>query len=208
MKFCFICGKKTEKLIEGYCEDCYNKNYSLIKIPKEINVIKCSKCDRFKSRNAWIDGEIEDLIKNDIKILGGNVKIRIEGNKIFATGFLRDSKKSKEETCETNIKIKKILCPNCSKKLGDYFESTIQLRGDVTEEILDFIDEKFREKTFYKIERVKGGLNLCIGNKNIANQVAEELKRRYTLEIKKSFKLFTKKDGKDVYKCTILIRCD
>ena len=55
MKFCFLCGKKTEKLIEGYCEECYNKEFKLIEAPKEISFIICSRCNRIKYKNKWKD---------------------------------------------------------------------------------------------------------------------------------------------------------
>jgi len=208
MKFCFVCGKRTEKLIEGYCEDCYNKNFNLIEIPKELIILKCSKCGKIKLKNIWSYIEIEDFIKNHIKILGNNVELEINDNKIFAKGFLKTSKKAKEEIHEINIKIKKILCSNCCRKSGGYYEAVIQLRGSIPQNILNFIDKEAREKTFYRIENVKNGINLYIGNKNIADQIADKLKRRYKLEIKKSFKLFTKKEGKDVYKSVFSIKCD
>jgi len=208
MKFCFVCGKKTEKLIEGYCEDCYNKNFNLIEVPKELCIFQCSKCKKIRQKNAWVDTEMEDLIKNSVKILGNNVKIEVNKDKIFSTGFLKTSKKAKEEIHEVNVKIIKALCPVCSKRSGGYYESIIQLRGDISEEILNFIDKEIKEKTFYRAERVKGGLNLYIGNKNIANQIADKLKRAYKLEVKKSFKLHTKKEGRDIYKSTFLIKCD
>jgi nonsense-mediated mRNA decay protein 3 len=206
MKFCFICGKKTEKLIEGYCEDCYNKSFNLIEVPKELHIFQCIKCSKFRQKNSWIDVEIENLIKNSIKILGKDVKIKINENKVSATGFLNTSKRVKEEVHEINIKISKILCPECSKRFGGYYESIIQLRGNTSEEILNFIDKEVREKSFYKLEPVKEGFNLYIGNKNIANQIVGKLRKRYKLKIKKSFKLYTKKEGKDVYKNVFSIK--
>jgi nonsense-mediated mRNA decay protein 3 len=209
MKFCFVCGKKTEKLIEGYCEDCYNNSFNLIQTPKEITILLCSKCKKIKQKNDWNDIGIEDLVKNNIKVLGDNVKIEVIGNKIFASGSLKNSKKFKEEeTHEINIKTVKVLCPECSRRLGGYYEAIMQLRGNVSEEVLNFIDKEIKEKSFYRIDHVKGGFILYIGNKNIANQIADKIKRIYNLEVKKSFKLYTKKEGKDVYKSVFSVKCD
>jgi len=209
MKFCFVCGKKTEKLIEGYCEDCYNNSFNLIQTPKSIIIFCCSKCKKVKQKNEWKDIEIENLVKNSIKILGNDVKIEVIGNKIFASGNLKDSKKVKdEETHEINVKTVKVLCPECSRKLGGYYEAIMQLRGNVSEEVLNFIDKEVKERSYYRADHVKGGLNLYIGNKNIANQIADKLKRIYNLEVKKSFKLYTKKEGKDVYKSVFSVKCD
>ena len=208
MKFCFICGKKTEKLINGYCEECYNKKFKLLEVPKELTVIKCSKCGKIKQKNAWKDIEIEDIIKNNVKILGKKVKIKINENKVFAKGYLTNSKSIKEESYEIKIKVIKKLCLNCLKKLSGYYEAVIQLRGNLSKEVLNLIDKEIDGKSFYKVENLKEGLNLYIGNKNIANKIAENIKKKYGFKFKKSFKLFTRKEGKDVYKDFILIYCD
>jgi nonsense-mediated mRNA decay protein 3 len=208
MKFCFVCGKKTEKLIEGYCEDCYNDKFNLIKIPKNLSIVICSKCKKIKQGIHWEDIEVEDFLKNNIKTLGKDVKVEVKGNKIFVTGTLENSKKSKEESHEINIKPIKTLCLRCSQKLGGYYETVIQLRGNVTNEILNLLDEKINEKSFYRAEAVKGGFNLYVGNKSIANDAVELLKKRYNFKISKSYKLFTKKEGRDVYRTMISIYCD
>jgi nonsense-mediated mRNA decay protein 3 len=208
MKFCFVCGKKTEKLIEGYCEDCYNEKFNLVKIPKEVRVIVCSKCKKIKSGIRWENIRVEDFLKRNIKPLGKDVKIEVRGNRIFVTGTLEKSKKSKEESHEINLKLVKTLCLMCSQKLGGYYETVIQLRGNATNEILNFTDKKINETSFYRSEAVKGGFDFYVGNKSVANDVAELLKKKYKFKISKSYKLFTKKDGQDIYRSKILIICD
>ena len=208
MKFCFVCGKKTEKLIEGYCEDCYNEKFNLVKIPKDLRIVMCSKCKKIKNGINWEDIEIEDYLKNKIKTLGKDVKIEIKGNKIFVTGKLEKSKKPKEEVHEINIRLIKALCLRCSQKLGGYYETVIQLRGNVTNSILNLLDEKINEKSFYRAEAVKDGFNLYVGDKNVANDVTELIKKKYKFKIRKSYKLFTKKEGRNVYRTMISICCD
>ena len=208
MKFCFVCGKKTEKLIEGYCEDCYNEKFNLVKIPKDLRIVMCKKCKKIKQGISWEDIKVEDFLKKKIKTLGRDVKIDISGDEIFVTGMLENSKKPKEEIHEINIKHIKTLCLRCSQKLGGYYETVIQLRGNVTNSILNLLDEKINEKSFYRVEAVDGGFNLYVGDKNIANDVAELIKKRYKFKIRKSYKLFTKKEGRDVYRTMISIYCD
>lgn len=207
MKFCFVCGKKTEKLIDGYCEDCYDKSFSLIRIPKEIIIVQCSKCKKIKHKNTWID-DMETAIMDEIKILGEGVKVNVKDNKIFATGSLKGSKKIKEETHEANVKMVKTVCLECSRRYGDYYEAILQLRGNVSDKVMEFIDSEVNKKSFYRAEKLKDGLNLYVGNKNVAEQVAEALSKKYKLKIKKSYKLFTKKEGRDLYRSVIFIDCD
>lgn len=215
MKFCFVCGKKTEKLIEGYCEDCYNEKFKLIEAPNRVYVTVCSKCGMIRQENKWVDKEIDDIIIEKIKIHGRGVKLKIEKNdiaEIYAKGFLKGSKKIKEETHEVELKIDKLICPNCSKRFGEYYESVIQLRGNITDEVLNSIDSlvlseyQKNKKAFYRIEIVKGGFDLFLGNKSIANRIENLLSKRYKSEIKKSFKLITRREGKDIYRNIMLVR--
>jgi NMD protein affecting ribosome stability and mRNA decay len=208
MKFCFVCGKKTEKLTKGYCEDCYNKKFNLIKVPESIEIEKCSKCNKIKHLTSWQDIEIEDVVKSKTKTLGNDVTIKVEGNKIIVKGRLDGSDKSKEEEHDVRLKIHKFTCPECCKRLGGYYETLIQLRGDVTSDLLDVIDEKINKYSFYKNVKVSGGYNLYVGDKNVANQVADYMDKKYKFKIRRSYKLFTKIDGRDVYKCIIIIYCD
>lgn len=207
-RFCFVCGKETDKLIEGYCEECYNQKFNLVKIPKEMIVTICSKCKRIKQGFHWDEISVEDYIKNNIKTLGKDVKMTVDGNNITVTGTLENAGKSKEETHKMNIKLSKTLCLKCSQKLGGYYETIIQLRGNVTNTILNFLDSLINERSFYRAKAVKGGFDLYVGDKNVASSAAEALRKRYNFKISKSYKLFTKKEGKDLYRTMISIYCD
>jgi len=208
MKFCFVCGKKTDKLLEGYCEDCYNKKFNLIKIPEDLQILQCSKCKKLKDGILWTDKDVEDLIKKKIKLLGECTKIEVKGNKICVWGTLEKSKRPKEESHEINLKIVKVVCPNCSKRLGGYYETTLQIRGNATNAILNFLDEEINKKSYYRLEQIKGGFNLYVGDKDVAKKAAEFLSKKYKFKIRKTYRLFTKKDGRDVYKSIITIDCD
>jgi len=210
MKFCFLCGKKTEKLIKGYCEECYNKKFQLIEVPKEILVTICSKCNKIKEGNKWKDIEIDEFLRNKIKVLGKNVKIRFEINdivRIHAKGFLENSKNLKEEVHEVKLKTKKEVCLECSRKYSDYYEALIQIRGSLTNDDINSIDDiVLMKKGFYRIEEVKGGYDLFISSKSLGERITDFLRKKYKAEIKKSYKLVTSKQGKNIYRNIILIR--
>jgi nonsense-mediated mRNA decay protein 3 len=209
MKFCFICGKKTENLIKGYCEECYNKKFKLIEVPEEINITLCGRCNKIKKENKWEDIEIDEFLRNKIKVLGKNVKIKFEINdiaKVYAKGFLEGSKKPKEENYEVKLKINKVTCLECSRKSGRYYEVVIQIRGDLTNDVFDLIDDiAIRENGFYRIEEVKDGYDLFVSGKSLANKIIGLLSEKYKVKIKKSFKLVTNKEGKGIYRNTVLV---
>ncbi|MFH1229426.1 MAG: NMD3-related protein [Candidatus Aenigmatarchaeota archaeon] len=208
MKFCFVCGKKNEKLIEGYCEDCYNDKFKLVKIPKDLKIFQCSKCNNIKQNTGWTDIKVEDFIKSKLKINGKDVNITIKGNKIFVSGILEHSKKIKEEVHEVSFKPTKIICSECSNRLGGYYETVLQLRGNVTKTILNFLDDEIKEKSYYSVKAVRNGYDLYVGDKNVARSLAAYLSKKYKFKISKSYRLHTRKEGVDVYKTYIFIICD
>jgi nonsense-mediated mRNA decay protein 3 len=209
MKFCFVCGKKTENLIEGYCEDCYKKEFKLLEVPKEFSFTICPRCNFIKHRNDWQDIEIEELIKQEIKPLGDIVEMKIEKNDkihISVKGFLKGSKKLKKEVHTIPLKLNKVLCPICIKRSTGYHEAILQLRGNITDDIIDFIDtQAINQNEFYRLEKVRNGFDLFIINKSFANKLAELTKRRFKANIKKSFKVVTRKEGKNIYRNIILV---
>lgn len=209
MKFCFVCGKKTDKLIEGYCEECYNKKFNLIDVPDEVVIKCCSKCGKIKSGIAWKDVKIPDVMKNKIKIMGKDVSIKIDVDgkiTVKAKGFLEGSKKQKQEQHEVKLKMNKITCPDCSRRLGGYYEAIIQIRGDV-EKALNYIDDELaKEKGVYKIERDEKGADIYLDNTHLANKFCNMLKKRFNAKVRKSYRLVTRKEGKDIYRSSFVVR--
>ncbi|OGI12212.1 hypothetical protein A3K64_02675 [Candidatus Micrarchaeota archaeon RBG_16_36_9] len=213
MKFCFLCGKRTEKLVKGYCEDCYKKKFQLIEVPKEVDLTLCARCNQTKERFKWTENDTEKILRDRINVLGKNVGIRIEIDeedaKVHAKGLLEGSKNPKEEVHEVKLKIRKTTCPTCSRKAGKYYESTVQIRGNLTNEDMDAVDDVVLERGgFYRIKEVRGGYDLFVSDKSLAKKIAEVFKNRHKVEIKKSFKLLTRRDGKDINRDTILLRIE
>ncbi|MBN2202922.1 MAG: hypothetical protein JW700_01950 [Candidatus Aenigmarchaeota archaeon] len=209
MKFCFVCGKKTNDLVEGYCEDCYNKKYQLVKVPKELQIKMCSRCDKVRHRNRWMEITIKDVLKDKIKIMGQNVSLKIgvdEDITIDAKGFLEDCKKPKKERHVIKLKINKIVCPSCARDSGGYYEAIMQLRGKSEEAMNFMVDVMVKEKKSYRADQRKNGFDVYLTDKNFANSMAVAMKRRFKAKIKKSFRIVTKKEGKDIYRSIIVVR--
>jgi nonsense-mediated mRNA decay protein 3 len=211
MKFCFLCGKKTEDLIEGYCQECYNKEFNLIDVPKEITFTVCSKCGRIRHRNKWQDIGVEDLLKDKVKIKGNKVSLRIKVNDnmhVVARGYLKGSKKVKEEEHIVYLKPIKKVCQDCSRRTGGYVEAIVQLRGK-SAKAMDFIeDQMIRENQTFRVENVKNGLDIYLADKNFADRMTNRLKKKFNAKIKKNYKLVTRKKGKNIYRSVILVRID
>jgi nonsense-mediated mRNA decay protein 3 len=212
MRFCFLCGKKTDELVKGYCDSCYKKQFNLIEAPKEIIVTTCPKCNNKFEHNKWKDMDVSDIVRDKIKVLGNDVTIAVEVNdniKLIARGYLEGSSNIKEEIHEIKMKVIKNTCPVCAKESSKYFEATIQVRGKMANEDFDVMNDiAFKRGGYFRVKEVKGGYDFTIGDKSVAKAMADHLVKKYRIDVKKSFKLVTKKDGRDLYRDTILLRID
>lgn len=216
-KFCFVCGKATEKLIEGYCEECRNEDTTLLEMPKKFELIVCSRCNRVKYLNTWQDIPIEEVLNKKVKTVGRITTFDIINEVKFyyahAKGYPKGSTKLREEKERIPVHINKIVCPKCNMRWGGYYEAIVQVRGNYTKEALKIAEEIVGrsegkdEKAFItKIEKVKGGVDYYLGSKRIATKIADELKKRFNADIKKSFELVTQREGKDVHRNIISVR--
>jgi NMD protein affecting ribosome stability and mRNA decay len=166
-------------------------------------------------RNKWRVIDLKDIILEKVKILGDSVNIKAvseEDNKgrIIATGFLKGMSKPKEEIHDLKLKLNKITCPTCGKEAGLYYESTLQIRGKMlTNEDLDaLLDITRNREGFYSMLNVAGGCDIKVSSKSLAKKLAEYVVKKYKIDKKLSFHLVTKREGRDLYRDTILLRID
>ncbi len=212
-KFCFVCGKRTEVLINGKCEDCFKKS-EYVDFPKRMDVVICSKCKKMLLKNKWVDINLEKIIECFIKIRHHakikKIEARREAKSIVADFFLSDHSGNEiTETHEAVFHENRIICPSCSRKHSGYYEAVLQLRGfdDKDLESMADIFERIGKKTFYRIREVKGGFDAKIGGKLAINSAANDIRKRFPRsEKKESSKIVTKIDGRDVHRKFVLIR--
>ena len=217
-KFCFICGKKTDDLVDGLCEECHAANQELVKLPDKIEIIVCPRCNRMTIGNKQADLDLAKFLRYKAKKRGKIVHFTVsEGKnkryKIKVMGYPRGMAKMKEEHHEIGIHFNKRMCMDCAKASGGYYEAIIQLRfkeeksrlkqWDVVEEIKEMVR---MQDTYAFIEEKKEGVNFKVGRKRAAKKITEQIRRRHDAEIKYTRKLITKKDGKDVFRDTYSVR--
>ena len=92
-------------------------------------------------------------------------------------------------------------------KHPSYFEAIVQLR-DVSQEVVTFV-EKELQRTNVKISKVKemkNGLDYYLTDNNQAKALGRSLQERFGGDFKMTSSLFGRKDGKEIYRVTILFR--
>ena len=219
-KFCFVCGKKTDDLVDRMCKECFAKEQPIVEFPKKIEITRCSKCGMVKIGNRWMKWEPKLILKK-AKVKGKVMEIKVKENKKFIIaigGYPKASDNVKKEIHEVNVHFNVVVCPVCGREFSGYYEAIIQIRwktiesrvrfSEVNNLVADMLHSIKRDDrmAFFRVEEKKEGTDFLVGSKKAAKKVVQRLKEKYKAEVKASHKLVTKKDGKDVYRNIYSVR--
>jgi len=237
--FCPECGNTDIPLIEGICQDCFLKKLSLIEIPKNIEVTICAHCNAKFEEGKWKESEIseEEIIYRALErsivinpqVEEDNIDIELEIIQIRGT-IAECTVEAKTEIFKTHIKqsfdtqvrLRKDVCPSCSKQQSGYYESVIQFRADnrelssneikKTDEIVtQTLNNRFsKDKLSYLVQKskLKEGIDYYIGSYKSGKKVVEAIQEVFGGIIKESPRLISqdKSTGKGLYRIWISIR--
>ncbi len=126
------------------------------------------------------------------------------------------------DSCEIPVRIKLVACERCSRMAGKYFQSTVQLRGNsirsmTAKEIEEckktaraMADSGYRggdQLSFIQeMKEVAGGLDIILGSTQLGRRMARAFQERFGGKLLETCKLVGKKDSRDVYRSTLLVR--
>lgn len=202
---CPSCGATSEEVrFSGpFCMKC--KPVS-IKCPKRLVYMRCGKCGKFRFKGNWVEFSLEKLEKEVIskcsgEFLSGTYNLDTQE----ATFYVGDKKEMYPAKMLVPVELEKVMCPECSRKSGGYFEAIIQLRGQNAKikYYQKLMGRKLSLVTFItKEETKKEGIDMYIGSSRAVVEVLSEL----GLRAKISRKLSGQKDGKRLYRTTFMIR--
>jgi len=183
---------------------------------------------------SWleIEGSLEDsavhlaklnvVVSNDVQNPRIELSVDHEDNSIFkisgkATSVYKGVIVNQE--LRTEVRLHQQSCPYCSRQTGNYFEAILQLRGldTLTQNQSDDLIQRVRDEVataslkdpqvfISKEEKVRGGHDFYLGENSHARQMSQRLHEQYGGEYKYSSSLFGKKDGRDIYRHTYLVR--
>ncbi len=231
--FCVECGREAE-LIGSVCKECYSKKHEIVSLPDHVDLTMCAHCSSMETPTGWKDvpsmrDAVEQAVESalvlakDARVSDSKVTITEKDERNFqadidltvslgGVGF--------DRRLSTIVRLKRGSCNECSKQQGRYYEAILQVRGpdrslpEATErEIERMVQDRVasmrkgsREVFVSKIERVKGGLDFYFSTIQAARNIARELESLMCAEYKESSSLWGRRDGKDVYRMTYLVR--
>ena len=231
--FCVRCGREGSTY-ESLCVECFLKNNRFTSVPDHVDLFRCAYCEEYLIEGKWrkfasLPEAIRDAVKRSIETKRGadlaQVKMKIEeadvkNFHVHVLSTVEYSDLKLEEEAKTTVRLKGTVCPRCSKMVGNYYESIIQVRGrerKLTEkqkqhllgEITSRVEEAQndnREMFISKLQEVPGGLDAYLSSISLGKSIAKTLAEKLGAEVKESSTLVTQKEGRDVYRVTYLVR--
>lgn len=231
-----VCPKCGEPSPLGLCDRCRIAMATLLDCPDHVEVTVCPVCGSTLVRGRWQDtkASVEDLISDAVADEIGvhqelkDPEVSISAEKKNATQYLVSvhlagtfGEIPAEEECTVAATVRRATCERCSRMAGNYYEAIVQVRGSTgapsPEELAESqkIAEAVTETCFLKGDRlsfiqetkeVKGGIDLVVGSTAQGRSIARSIQERFGGSLQESYKLVGMRDGKNVYRTSILAR--
>jgi nonsense-mediated mRNA decay protein 3 len=135
---------------------------------------------------------------------------------------IRESNRTRrlEERFETNVRISWIACDRCSRIAGGYYESKVQIRAQrrpledaelkralrIAESTIEHAQREDRLAFISKTVQLKEGLDIYVGTTRAAKQIVRAMMQQMGGGFNDSAQLVGRRDGKDVYRVTFVVR--
>jgi len=200
MKFCPKCGKDTEELFNSLCSECFLKDEKPAELPLEIFFESCKNCGKVKVKGKWTYFEpellagiaLQNLKSKKLDSIMSKVELfeKPEGWKAAVKVFGKMRKNKIEFSLETLMRPRTMLCDACMRISSDYYEATVQVRFDkrpsheeLAEKLKECSDFLFKMQKndslsqIVKAKELKNGLDVFVGGRRAAKQLAEHLAR-------------------------------
>lgn len=230
---CIECGAEQEFLM-SLCKECFTKRYHFISIPEYVDVTLCYFCNARKGRKSWTDHAnreeaitcaVEEALQagKEAKYIKADTKLEFldpfNGSAQIGVDFKVDGKKLHEDASAA-VRLSIGVCTNCSRRTGNYFEATLQVRSsgrpmleserqEVTKTIMDFIEQEgAKDSSVFvtKMDELKTGLDFFLSSTAAAKVLQRRLSKTYGAPTTDAMKVVGRQEGKDVVRSTFLVR--
>lgn len=228
-KFCPQCGKQTDEFFDCVCKDCFKQGITLLAPESlELSVSVCSHCGGFfkGKEQTSIEPAVETAVLKAIrKKYGPETPVEIAGLSVELAENKRRARVSItvkadisgvniEETGEFTAALKRTICERCSRIAGGYYAAIVQIRAEgriPTDEELALAENitysSLGESDFVSKEQMlKEGLDIYVSSAEYGRRIAKAIVKELGGNFSESKKLYGRKDGRDIYRVTFLVR--
>jgi len=234
-RFCVKCGKETNELVKGLCENCFLDKNKVLEFPEKIKIDLDNRTDKIRVGYHWIENNEENLSE----MLGDKLK-RIAGQKrLVIVDFKAEFEEQKKKTIPASITFETVLegvklkvhqhvdivlhstISDASMKLAsNYHEAIIQIRfkekvkeEEVKEKLrqvlmaLQVEKKKDELSEAVDVKKVAGGQDLFVGSQKAAKKVSNKVAKKFKADLTYSNKqIGMDRHGKHTFRHTYSIR--
>ena len=230
--FCLICGSDPPLYADRMCEPCTRARTRIAEVPENTNFTRCARCGLIDMHGRWVDVP-EDKLWDEL--IQRNVAFHERAEEI---GLACQSQTVSDRHTLLHLQIEGVVddllykdeftmrarmsngvCLTCTRRAGNYFEATVQLRstGRRLEEdelntlraSLDDVIENLSDDPMFFITSegsVTGGYDVVLGSKGLARSWGRHLTDNWGGQVGETNTTVGRKDGVDVTRLTLLYR--
>lgn len=142
-----------------------------------------------------------------------NINYRVDNGKAHVSLKFDFGGIQKSEEHQIKIDERAMTCEQCALAGAHYYNAILQIRAP--DKIMDTVLREVRKKVesmksdrlafITDVNSVNGGVDVYIGSKGAANRIARAIKDKFGAHLTNTRKIGGVKDGKNVYRDTILI---
>lgn len=234
MNFCVECGCECQESLDGLCIDCWLAGRRLVDLPHHVDLNVCANCREYEFGGRWVARDpliaVQDAAADALLLVRGaeldslSTELEEQDPRTFVVtvhavcsvmGYPAEGEAS------TIVRVKNTVCRRCSRQLGSYYESILQIRSasgrlddGSRNEALAMAESSVarqaasnRSLFITKMEIVPGGVDVYLSSIALGKSVSKEIADAFCAETKESPKLVGQTaDGQDMYRLTYLVR--
>ncbi|MDE1870490.1 MAG: hypothetical protein KGH71_05955 [Candidatus Micrarchaeota archaeon] len=209
-RHCPTCNRSSDdiRFFGEFCEICTIEKLGR-KIPTELKITICKRCDRLRFGNEFIerdDALLGDLLQKGFK--EWDVKLISSTGDAAIVELAKPDQHIDGIRQEIKLIYQKQLCPKCNRRAASYYEGIIQLRGspERVQKMLQKLEKVFEanDEFFSRVDPVNNGINVFISSKKLAAAFMSERGLKPTM----SYELYGLKNGKKLYRNTYALHLD
>ena len=215
MKYCPICNTSSNdsEFVGELCLACFMKLRSK-KLPGKMNLMVCKRCGRIKTPQGYSNenkNALQAVVEKELKSKNATVKFkRMENEGKEAEVEFKVEAEGRAIVIDKKVEVKILytICDTCYKKASGYYEAVVQLRGDArsVEKVSEHL-ERFLEKggSFVaKREEHAYGVDIYTSDKRATEMFLD----RNRITSKKSYTLYSSRNGKNIYRHIYSVQLD
>ncbi len=226
-RFCPICGREVDVLIDGMCIECYKKSHPLARIKKDIvGIVRCANCGAILYKGRWVRSEdvIERLIIEALEFTGRISDISLETRefefglntvRVRLKGVTHELVGEYEGEVEVKVRYSEGLCPRCRDLILEKERAVIQVRSaipldkEISKMIVDVVRKEFdrvKERAgFVKVEESQNGFDIKLSDQNLARSIASKIHKLLPSRVVESQSVIKGRGDKVVTKLCISV---